>query len=75
MRLKSFSSTLAGAPSKPTWPDAGLKCMTSAERTDLPRLIMGYSVDDARDADFDFNRVIRLLIARSKLQAVGWDHV
>jgi hypothetical protein len=45
------------------------------ERADLPRLIMGYSAEDARDADFDFNRVIRLLIGKSRLRAAGWDHV
>ena len=29
---------------------------------------MGYSAEDARDADFDFNRVIRLLIGRFRLR-------
>ena len=72
----SFRSPLAGAPSKPTLAGRGVEVHDlGEERADLPRLIMGYSAEDARDADFDFNRVIRLLIGRSRLRAVGWDHV
>ena len=43
------------------------------EGADLPRLIKGYSAEDALDAGLDFNRVVRLLVCRSRLRAVGWD--
>ena len=46
--------------------------MTSAKREWIfLRLIMGYSAEDALHAGLDFNRVVRLLIGKSRFRAVG----
>ena len=53
-RLESFSSALAGGSVQANLAGRGVEVHDlGEERADLPRLIMGYSAEDARDTDFD----------------------